>query len=46
VAELLQDDSLIAADVNGKPVASGFSRVEAFRRGYVEGSPPCTKDFA
>ncbi len=41
VAELLQDDSLIAADVSGKPVPSGFARVEAFRRGYMEGSDPC-----
>jgi predicted metalloprotease len=46
VAELLQDDSLIAADINGKPEPSGFARVEAFRRGYLEGSEPCTKDFA
>lgn len=46
VAELLQDDSLIAADINGKPVASGFARIEAFRRGYVEGTDPCTTDFA
>lgn len=46
VAELLQEDSLIAADVNGKQVQSGFIRVEAFRRGYMEGSAPCTKDFA
>ncbi len=45
VAELLQEDSLIAADVNGKQVPSGFVRVEAFRRGYIEGSAPCTKDF-
>jgi predicted metalloprotease len=46
VAELLQDKSLIAADVNGKQVKSGFARVEAFRRGFTEGSDPCTKDFA
>lgn len=46
VAELLQDDSLIAADLNGKQVESGFARVEAFRRGYMEGSTPCTEDFA
>lgn len=46
VAELLQDNSLIAADVNGKPVTSGFARVEAFRRGYMEGSAPCTEDFS
>jgi len=46
VAELLQDDSLIAADINGKQVEAGFARVEAFRRGYMEGSTPCTEDFA
>ncbi|MCT2585007.1 aminopeptidase [Actinophytocola gossypii] len=46
VAELLQDDSLIAADVNGTQVQSGFARVEAFRRGYMEGPTPCTEDFA
>jgi predicted metalloprotease len=45
VAELLQDDSLIAADINGKQVKSGFARVEAFRRGYMDGSAPCTEDF-
>lgn len=45
VAELLQDDSLIAADINGKQVPSGFARVEAFRRGYMEGTEPCTNDF-
>jgi predicted metalloprotease len=46
VSELLQDNSLIAADINGKPVTSGFARVEAFRRGYMEGSSPCTEDFS
>jgi len=46
VAELLQEESLIAADVNGDQVTSGFARVEAFRRGFMEGSAPCTEDFA
>lgn len=46
VAELLQEDSLIAADVNGTQVPSGFARVEAFRRGFFEGSGPCTEDFS
>ncbi|HEV7647874.1 MAG TPA: aminopeptidase [Actinophytocola sp.] len=46
VAELLQEESLIAADVNGKQVESGFARVEAFRRGFIEGSGPCTEDFS
>jgi predicted metalloprotease len=43
VAELLNDDSLIAADVNGIQIKSGFARVEAFRRGYFEGSGSCTE---
>jgi predicted metalloprotease len=46
VAELLQDHSLIAANVNGKQVESGFARVDAFRRGYSDGSGTCTENFA
>jgi predicted metalloprotease len=46
VAELLQEKSLVAADVNGKQVESGFARVEAFRRGFIDGSGPCTEDFS
>lgn len=42
VAELLQDDSLIAADVKGTATKVGFARVEAFRKGYFEGSGSCT----
>lgn len=42
IAELLQPKSLIAADVNGIPVANGFSRVEALRTGYLKGSIPCS----
>lgn len=46
VAELLQDNSLIAADINGKQVEAGFARVEAFRLGYLEGANTCTTKFA
>ncbi|SDC61039.1 neutral zinc metallopeptidase [Actinokineospora iranica] len=46
VAELLQDNSLIAADINGKQVPSGFARVEAFRIGYFEGGKGCTSHFS
>lgn len=42
VAELLRDNSLIAADVTGKQTPVGFTRVEAFRVGYFEGSHRCT----
>lgn len=45
VAELLAANSLIAADVNGKPAASGFARVEAFRIGFLQGASTCTDQF-
>jgi predicted metalloprotease len=43
VGELLQDDSLIAADVKGQKTEVGFARVEAFRIGYFEGAGKCTE---
>lgn len=46
VAELLQDNSLIAADVKGTRVPSGFARVEAFRIGYFEGDSGCARHFS
>jgi predicted metalloprotease len=46
VAELLSDKSLIATDVDGKQVRSGFARVEAFRIGFMQGSGPCTEKFS
>ncbi|WP_425358894.1 neutral zinc metallopeptidase [Actinosynnema mirum] len=45
VAELLAEGSLIAADVNGSSVPSGFARVEAFRDGFFEGSGLCTRKY-
>jgi predicted metalloprotease len=45
IADLLQPNSLISADVNGKRPANGFERVEALRRGYLEGSPVCSRQF-
>jgi hypothetical protein len=45
VAELLTPNSLIAADVNGKPAPSGFARVEAFRIGFLQGAATCTQKF-
>ncbi|MFL6140245.1 MAG: neutral zinc metallopeptidase [Labedaea sp.] len=41
MAELLQDNGLIAADVNGTQTPVGFARVEAFRIGYFDGSSRC-----
>jgi predicted metalloprotease len=43
VAELLQDKSLIAADIKGNSTEVGFARVEAFRIGYTKGSGDCTQ---
>ncbi|MGK5737888.1 neutral zinc metallopeptidase [Micromonospora sp. URMC 103] len=37
VAEMLGSRSLIAADVNGAGIPSGFARVEAFRDGFAGG---------
>ncbi|HEX6345786.1 neutral zinc metallopeptidase [Umezawaea sp.] len=47
VAELLADKSLIAADVNGAVVPSGFARVEAFRDGFFDGGNGiCTRKYS
>ena len=46
IAELLQPNSLIAADVKGRQVPNGFARIEALRQGFLEGSAPCTKNYA
>ncbi|AOS62321.1 neutral zinc metallopeptidase [Actinoalloteichus hymeniacidonis] len=45
VAELLLPDSLIAADINGASVPSGFARVEAFKTGFEENTATCTTQF-
>lgn len=46
IADLLQPESLVSADVNGKRPDSGFDRVESLRRGYLEGSAVCSKQYA
>jgi predicted metalloprotease len=38
IVELLSPNSLIAGDVNGATIPSGFARVEAFRDGFLSGS--------
>jgi predicted metalloprotease len=45
VAELLQDNSLIAADVKGTKTPVGFDRVEAFRTGYFGGAQKCADQY-
>ncbi|GGM35705.1 aminopeptidase [Longimycelium tulufanense] len=45
VAELLGKNSLIAADVDGHVVPSGFARVEALRVGFMHGLGPCSERF-
>ncbi|MFD8496973.1 neutral zinc metallopeptidase [Amycolatopsis sp. NPDC059657] len=46
VAEMLKANSLIAGDLDGKSVGSGFARVEAFRDGFASGSAICTSKYA
>lgn len=46
VAEMLAPRSLIAADVNGGGIPSGFARVEAFRDGFSAGEiVPCLEKY-
>ncbi|SDM98115.1 Putative neutral zinc metallopeptidase [Allokutzneria albata] len=45
VTQLLTENTLMAADVGGKPVPSGFARVEAFHVGFLDGISACTEDF-
>ncbi|WP_167105320.1 neutral zinc metallopeptidase [Amycolatopsis granulosa] len=45
ISDLLRPDSLVAADVHGKPAAGGFNRVEAMRTGYLQGSQPCSQRY-
>jgi predicted metalloprotease len=45
ISDLLRPDSLVAADVNGKRVDAGFTRVEAMRTGYLQGSAPCSQRY-
>ncbi|MFI7609447.1 neutral zinc metallopeptidase [Micromonospora sp. NPDC049366] len=46
VGEMLAPRSLIAADVNGSGIPSGFARVEAFRDGFTAGaSAPCLEKY-
>ncbi|MEU4470091.1 neutral zinc metallopeptidase [Micromonospora sp. NPDC023888] len=46
VAEMLRPRSLIAADVNGAGIPSGFARVEAFRDGFTGGgATPCLQKY-
>jgi predicted metalloprotease len=46
VAEMLMGSSLIAADVNGTAVPSGFARVQAFRDGFTSTGPAiCTSKY-
>lgn len=44
VSELLAD-GLMASDVGGQAVKSGFARVEAFRIGFLQGAQACVDRF-
>jgi predicted metalloprotease len=41
ILEMLQPESLIGSNVSGGQVPSGFLRVEAFGKGYLEGRDAC-----
>ncbi|MFD2419477.1 neutral zinc metallopeptidase [Amycolatopsis pigmentata] len=45
ISDLLRPESLIASDVNGRRVDAGFTRVEAMRIGYLQGSGPCSTQY-
>ncbi|WP_020661942.1 neutral zinc metallopeptidase [Amycolatopsis benzoatilytica] len=45
ISDLLRPDGLVSANVNGDRPDSGFDRVESLRRGYLEGSPACSKAY-
>lgn len=45
IADLLNPESLVSADVNGKRVDNGFERVEALRKGYMESSSVCSTQY-
>jgi predicted metalloprotease len=45
VAEMLAQESLIAADVNGDSVPSGFARVTAFSDGFSGGTAVCAGKY-
>ncbi|MEV2224663.1 hypothetical protein AB0E01_32990 [Nocardia vinacea] len=38
-------DGLVAGDVDGKVVASGFQRLEAFRTGVLDGEQTCLTNY-
>jgi hypothetical protein len=42
----LLTDGLAASDVQGKTVPSGFSRVDAFRAGVLNGENTCTSRYS
>ncbi|MCU1679711.1 MAG: aminopeptidase [Amycolatopsis sp.] len=46
MTDLLQPNSLVAADANGVRPVSGFDRVAALRNGYLQGSPVCSTTYA
>ncbi|MDV6013540.1 neutral zinc metallopeptidase [Haloechinothrix sp. LS1_15] len=45
ILEMLQPESLIAANVEGVPAPAGFTRVEALRVGFTEGAGSCPATF-
>ncbi len=45
IGEMLEENSVIAADVNGEAPTVGFDRVSAMQEGYLQGSSVCSKTY-
>lgn len=45
ILEMLQPKSLIGSNVTGGQVPSGFLRVEAFRKGFLQGAATCSSTY-
>lgn len=45
IGEMLEENSVIAADVNGEAPTVGFDRVSAMQEGYLQGSSVCSKSY-
>jgi predicted metalloprotease len=45
IGEMLQEKSVIAADINGDAPTTGFDRVQAMQNGYLQGSGVCSPTY-
>ena len=45
IGEMLEPNSVIAADINGQAPTVGFDRVQAMQLGYLQDSAACSKTY-